>query len=578
MSKIDSLITLLQKKSERDLIISGKSLTDQELEEKELCENSFLLFVEKAWPIIEGNAPFIYGWHVQAICEHLEALYHLDINRLIINIPPRLGKSNVCSVLFPAWVWVNQSHLRFLYSSYAQSLSIRDSVKCRRLIQSNWYQRLWGSKFQLMGDVNNKLRFDNNKTGYRIASSVGGSNTGEGAHFECVDDPNNVLDGESESIRNTTNDWHDFVMSSRYSGTIDQFRRLVVMQRVHHKDVTGNILAKNDPRWIHVCIPEEFESYRHCMTIPLRSTKGNPWRDPRKRDGDLIWPEGRDRKQLDLLKTKDFNNSSYRIAGQLQQRPSPAEGGILQASWFKAWEQKDFPDFEHILQSWDTALTGSNLSCYSACTTWGVFKDRDGINNIMLLSIFRERVEYPELRKMATRLYNNYYDTYIDEPLENGSNVHYVRMSDNSSLKKAFDSNTQKVQSTGRNSPDLILIEAKVSGYSLLADLMQANLPVMRFDPGKYGDKVGRCRIASHLIENGLVWLPTEAPNHEFYTQDSEMFLEAAVNFPNDESNDIIDSMSQAFIRLKTTGWVYNKEDPQPVQREIWERENRPYT
>ncbi len=548
MNKIDSLKNILQKKVDHDIIISGKNLTDAELEEKELCESSFLIFVQKAWPIIEGNAPFIYGWHVQAICEHLEALFYLYINRLIINCPPRVGKSNVCSVLLTAWVWTNDPGSRFLYSSYAQVLSVRDSVKCRRLIQSNWYQRLWGSKFQLMGDVNNKLRFDNNKTGYRIASSVGGSNTGEGGHYEICDDPNNVLTSDSEVIRTGTNEWHDFVMSSRHSGTIDQFRRLVVQQRTHEKDVTGNILAKNDSRWIHLCLPMEFEKIRQCTTIPTRSTNGKPWKDPRKKEGELLWPQGVDRKSLELFKTKDFHNDSYRIAGQLQQRPSPAGGGILKEEWFKAWKQRDLPEFEYILQSWDTALTGSATSCYSACTTWGVFKDKGDINNIMLLSLFRERVEYPDLRKMATRLYNNYEDNYIDEPI------------------------------IGRSKPDLILIEAKVSGYSLLADLMNANLPVMKFDPGKHGDKIGRCRLVSHIIENGLIWLPTESPKYEFYTEDSELFIEAAVNFPNAESNDIIDSMSQAFIRLTSTGWVYNKEDPQPPQSQPWERDNKPYT
>lgn len=548
MKKIDTLKNLLNLKVARDLLISGNNLIPEELEEKEFCENSFLLFVEKAWPIIEGNAPFIYGWHVQAITEHLEALFYLDINRLIINLPPRLGKSNLCSVLFPAWCWITQPHSRFLYSSYAQVLSVRDSVKCRRLIQSNWYQRLWGNKFRLMGDVNNKLRFDNDKTGYRIASSVGGSNTGEGGHYEIVDDPNNVLTSDSEVIRAGTNEWHDFVMSSRHSGTIDQFRRLVVQQRTHEKDVTGNILAKDDARWIHLCLPMEFEKNRQCITIPIRSTNGKLWKDPRKKEGDLLWPEGLDREHLELFKTKDFHNDSYRIAGQLQQRPSPAGGGILKEEWFKPWKQRDLPEFEYILQSWDTALTGNVTSCYSACTTWGIFKDKGGRNNIMLLPLFRERIEYPELRKMATRLYNNYEDNYIDEPLP------------------------------GRNNPDLVLIEAKVSGYSLLADLTNANIPVMRFDPGKHGDKIGRCRMVSHIIENGLIWLPTESPNHEFYTRDSELFIEAAINFPNAESNDIIDSMSQAFIRLMSTGWIYNKEDPQPVQAEPWEKDNKPYT
>lgn len=548
MNKIDSLKSILQKKIDQDIIISGKNLTDEELEEKELCERSFLIFVQKAWPIIEGNAPFIYGWHVQAICEHMESLFHLNINRLIINIPPRLGKSNLCSVLFPAWAWINDPGSRFLYSSYAQVLSVRDSVKCRRLIQSNWYKRLWGSKFQLMGDVNNKLRFDNDKTGYRIASSVGGSNTGEGGHYEIVDDPNNVLTSDSDVIRNSTNEWHDFVMSSRHSGTIDQFRRLVVQQRTHEKDVTGNILSKYDSRWIHLCLPMEFEKSRQCITIPLRSTKGKPWKDPRKKEGELLWPQGVDRKSLELFKTKDFHNDSYRIAGQLQQRPSPSGGGILRSEWFKPWKQKDFPEFEYILQSWDTALATGEDSSYSACTTWGIFKDRGDVNNIMLLSLFREHIGYPELRKIARRLYNNYDDTYIDKIL------------------------------IGRNNPDLILIEEKSSGILLIPDLMSANLPVMRFDPGRHGDKDARCRIVSHLIENGLVWLPTEVPNFEFYTEDSEMLLEAAVNFPKAETRDIIDTMSQAFIWFKLRGWVYNKEDPQPPQSEPWKKYNKPYT
>lgn len=548
MNKIDSLKSLLQKKIDHDIIISGKNLTDSELEEKELCESSFLIFVQKAWPIIEGNQPFIYGWHAQAMCEHLEALYNLYISHLIINCPPRLGKSNICSVLFNAWVWTLSPHLRFLFSSYSRSLSIRDSVYCRRLILSKWYQRLWGNKFQLAKDVQNKLRFENDKTGYRIASSVDGANTGEGGHFEISDDPNNVKTSDSEVVRKSTNDWHDFTMPSRYSGTLDQFRRLVVQQRTHENDVTGNILSKDDDRWIHLCLPMEFEKSRHCITVPLRSTNGKLWKDPRKKEGDLLWPQVWTKERLTLFKSKDFRNDSYRIAGQLQQRPSPAGGGILKEEWLKPWKQRDLPEFEYILQSWDTALTGSVTSCYSACTTWGVFKDKGDINNIMLLSLFRERVEYPDLRKMATRLYNNYEDNYIDEPL------------------------------IGRNNPNLILIEGKVSGYSLLADLMNANLPVMRFDPGKHGDKIGRCRLISHLIENGLVWLPTESPKHEFYTTDSEMFLEAAVNFPNTESNDIIDSMSQAFIRLTSTGWVYNKEDPQPPQSQPWEKDNKPYT
>ena len=131
---------------------------------------------------------------------------------------------------------------------------------------------------------------------------------------------------------------------------------------------------------------------------------------------------------------------------------------------------------------------------------------------------------------------------------------------------------------TGVNRPDHILIEQKVSGYSLLQDLMAANIPVLKFNPSKYGDKIGRCRLVTHLMENGLVWLPTVIPNCKYLTEDAQLFLEAASLFPNDESNDIIDSTSQAFIRMTSSGWLANKEDPRDLpQTEMWKKQNRLY-
>lgn len=552
MKSYERLLTSI---SDRIALIGGRKLSDAQIEEKYLCENSLYLFVEKAWPIIEGAATFIPGWHAQAICEHLEALYNLDITHLLINCPPRIGKSNICSVLLCAWVWTKQPHLRFLYSSYAQSLSVRDSIKCRRLIQSEWYQSLWGDTFFLTHDVNNKLRFENSATGYRIASSVGGANTGEGGHFEVSDDPNNVLESESEVIRESTNEWHDFVMCSRYSGTLAQFRRLVVQQRVHSRDVSGNILSKNDSRWVHLCLPMEFERNRRCITIPLRMAGSKTWRDPRKTEGELLWPAGVSRKALDELKQKDFRGDSYRIAGQLQQTPSPSEGGIIKKEWFQVWKEKEWPNFDYILQSWDTALApGSGgktkpekaTNAYSACTTWGVFNDSRGVKNIMLLSLYKDRIEYPELRKMATRLAHNFLDTDPDDPL------------------------------THKNPVDLVLIEAKVSGYSLASDLERANIPIMRFNPNTVGDKIARCRRVTDLMENGLVWLPTIGPKFEYLNEYSQLFIQDAILFPSGESNDVIDSMSQALIRLKQTGWAENTNDPTPIPKYEWETWKRP--
>ncbi len=541
MSKYAKLLLKIAQKVDIDEI----KLTDEQLAEKEICEDSLYEFAKRAWRVIEGST-FIEGWHLEVISAHLEALYDHEISDLLINQPFRTGKSIFGAVIFPAWVWTQDATESFLYTSYAQHFSVRDSVKCRRLITSEWYQSLWGNKVKLRTDVQNKLHFELMAGGYRLASSVDGSNTGGGANFICADDPNNIRDVESEVTRNNTNDWWDHVMPSRYK-LLENRRRLVIQQRSHMNDLSGHILSKGDSYWVHLRLPMEFEKHSRCTTVPLRISDDNVWKDPRTKEGELLWPAGVSAKGLSKLKA-DFNNDSYVIAGQLQQSPSPSTGGIMERDWFKKWKQKDLPEFEYIIQSWDTALTAGKLSCYSACTTWGVFKDKGGIMNIMLLSLFREKLEYPDLRKMATRLAFNYEDIYIDDPLP-----------------------------SYKNAPDIILIEAKVSGYSLLQDLLRANLPVMRFDPGKHGDKMGRCRIVTHLMENGLVWLQTAAPKYEFFTEEAQMFLHAATLFPNDESNDIIDSMSQAFIRLTQTGWISNKEDPLPPKTETWEAANKPY-
>lgn len=522
-------------------------LTQEEYAIREACEKSFYEFTKAAWIHVAGRK-YIDGWHIEALCEHLQALYNLEYRNLLVNAPPRCGKSFVISVLFPAWVWLQNANLRFLYAAYSQDLSVRDSVHCRRLITNEWYKRFWGNKFRLMGDVNNKLQFDNNKKGFRIASSILGTITGKGGDFVICDDPNLISEVHSKTIRDRTNDVWDFTLSSRFEEE-ETFRRIVDQQRGHMHDVSGHILAKNNKDWIHFCLPMEFEESRRCKTIPLKISGGKIWQDPRKKNGELLCPDLISAKGLARMKA-EFNYDSYTIASQLQQRPSPAEGGIIKEGWFKAWEEEDPPPFIYIVQSWDTALTEGEMSCYSACTTWGVFKDERKVNNIMLLSVYREKVEYPDLRKMAIRLSKNYMDVNRKKP------------------------------ANGVNRPDHILIEAKVSGYSLLSDLERHNLPVLAFNPNKYGDKIGRCRIVSHLIENGLVWLQTDAPFHEYYTEQSQMFLEAAINFPSDKSetgfNDIVDSMSQAFMTIKG-GWVSNKADPEFDYGQTI-KDDRPYT
>ena len=271
--------------------------------------------------MVEPGTPYVHGWHIDAICEHLEAVTRGEIRDLLINMPPRHAKSLTVSVFWPCWEWIRRPERRWLFSSYAASLSIRDSLKCRRLIESPWYQRNWGGRYRLTSDQNAKVRFENDRTGYRLATSVGGSNTGEGADRLVADDPHNVQEAESAPIREATLLWWDEVMSTRRNDP-KTGARVIVMQRTHEADLSGHVLAKGG--YEHLCLPAEFEPDR-------RSVTSIGWTDPRTAEGELLWPDRFGRDELDALK-RDMG--VYAIAGQFQQRPAPRSGGMFQRGWF----------------------------------------------------------------------------------------------------------------------------------------------------------------------------------------------------------------------------------------------------
>jgi len=264
---------------------------------------------------VEPSTPFVPGWHIDAIVEHLEAVTRGQIRNLLINVPPRHMKSLLVSVFWPAWEWTRWPERRWLYSSYGAQLSIRDSVQCRRLIESPWYQARWGDRFALTSDQNTKGRFDNDRSGYRLSTSVGGAVTGEGGDRIVCDDPNNVNEVESDSVRKATNDWFDVVMSTRVNDP-KTAGKVVVMQRCHQQDLSGHLLEQGD--WEHLCLPAEYEG------PPCVTSIG--WGDPRLEHGELLWPERFGAQEIESLKR---SLGSYAAAGQLQQRPSPAGGGLL---------------------------------------------------------------------------------------------------------------------------------------------------------------------------------------------------------------------------------------------------------
>jgi phage terminase large subunit-like protein len=503
------------------------------LQDKYKAELSLYEFIKQAWAAsaIEGGTQFTDGWHIRVICEHLEAIANRQIKNLIINMPPRCAKSSIVSIAFPAWVWVNAPHEQFMYCSYASSLALRDSVRCRRLMLSPWYQKRWGNRFQLVGDQNTKGRFDNNRSGYRMTTSTGGSITGEGGNMLIADDPNNTKDGDNSDVkRERTIEWWNHVWSTRLNDKKNDCR-VVVQQRYHTRDVTGYITSHDDLKeWTKLILPMEYEIENKTTTIILPSTNKKLWCDPREKDGDLLWPERFDAKSVKSL--KNDLGSEAAIAGQLQQRPSSREGNIIKKSWFQWWKDAQPPQIEFVVQSWDTAFSEKKTAAYSACTTWGVFYDHNYIENVILLSMWRGRVEYVELREIAKRLYYDYRDTgKVHEPKFKGRPI------------------------------DLFLIEARASGDPLIKDLQLAGIKAIPVDPAGRGNKIQRLNFVTPLLEGERVWLPARPPSFDHLLPFADELLENVACYPNLESNDIVDTMSQAFMKLKTGMFLLNPRD-----------------
>jgi predicted phage terminase large subunit-like protein len=361
-------------------------LPDEAVVQRLLAQESLREFVEQAWHVLEPVQPFVPNFHIDAICDHLQAVYNEEIQRLLINIPPRHMKSLSCSVGFPAWAWIKKPHLKFLFSSYAQELSTRDSVKTRRLIQSPWYQRNWGDKFWLVFDQNQKTRFENNRTGYRLATSVGGLGTGEGGDIIVVDDPHNVKEGESDTKRNDCLFWWDETMSSRLNNP-DRGAYVIIMQRVHQKDLAGHVMEQGG--YVHLCLPGEYEGNR--VHYPKNITVKKPFVDPRSQEGELLWPERFTTEAMTDLKTR---LGSYGYAAQVQQRPAPRGGGYFQRQWFPVVNRVPFQT-DHRLRFWDLAATKEERK-KAADPDWtaGVLMSRgriDGVNKYCIENVVRFR-------------------------------------------------------------------------------------------------------------------------------------------------------------------------------------------
>jgi hypothetical protein len=337
-------------------------------------ERSLLDFTAAFWRFVEPTA-FQTNWHIEAVCDHLEAVADRQIKRgLLINIPPRHMKSLGANVFFPAWVWAQNPNpgndpdyrfqimpntwrgpgVKFMHLSYESQLATRDGVKCRQIVVSPLYRQLWGNRFRLRPDQNQKTRFENVFGGQRISTSEGGLITGEGGDIIIFDDPHNVraIGGASEVAREKTLRFWDESMPARLNDQADGVF-VVIMQRVHERDLSGHILT-TEMGWTHLCLPAVYEAkHPHPIrTSVRRKSTGQVWRDPRE-EGEPLWPDKFPLAALQRI-AKDEGLSSHMAAGQLQQRPSAREGGLFKHEWFTN-PVKFAPEALQLVRAWDFA-------------------------------------------------------------------------------------------------------------------------------------------------------------------------------------------------------------------------------
>lgn len=270
-----------------------------------------------AWPAISPGVPLQSNWHLDCLCEHLQAMARREIRRLIINIPPRMGKSSLVAVALPAWRWLTDPTEKFLVASYGLKLALRDSRRCRNLIMADWYQKRWASTFAMAHDQNEKGRFDNDKGGFRIIASVDGGVLGEGGSWAILDDPTDIerMNREPKTYPQSVREWYSGSMSSRNIDPKTDVRLCVQQRSSYGADLTEHLLELGG--WDHLVIPNEYDGRKTLGPLMIV--------DPRTNLGELMFPGRLGPEETAVLKRELRTH----YPGQFQQNPVLGQHGSL---------------------------------------------------------------------------------------------------------------------------------------------------------------------------------------------------------------------------------------------------------
>ena len=353
----------------------------EQILEKEKAQNTFMGFVDRAWP------DFIGGRHHKIMARAFERVVSGECKRLIINMPPRHTKSEFASYLLPAWFLGKYPNKKVIQSSNTGELAVGFGRKVRNLVDSENYKSIFPN-LELQQDSKAAGRWNTSKGGDYFAIGVGGTVTGKGADLLIIDDPHSeqeaALAASNPEVFDKVTEWYTSGPRQRLQpgGAI-----IIVMTRWAQRDLTGQVLKAAANRG-----GEQWE----VIEFPAIMPSGKP-----------LWPEFWSLGELEALRI-ELPNSKWQA--QYQQNPVGNESAIVKRDWWKWWEEERPPKCDFVLQTWDTAFEKTQRADYSAGTTWGIFYPNEDMNapNIILLNTYKKRVEWVQLKKDVLEEYNEW--------------------------------------------------------------------------------------------------------------------------------------------------------------------------
>jgi len=442
--------------------------------------DDFSAFVMKVFETVSPGDEFRPNWHIDAMTYAAELVIDGKIKRLITTVPPRHLKSIIFSVALPAFLLGQDPTKRIICVSYSNELAIKHAIDFRAVMSSDWYRRVF-PKTKVSREKDTQYETMTTARGYRYATSLGGTLTGRGADLIVLDDPQKPEEALSEAHRNSAGQWFDTTLLSRLDSK-SEGAVVMVMQRLHEDDLAGRLLEKGG--WEHLKIAAIAEQEER-ITVGRR-------RIHKRTAGTVIDPRRESLEDLERLKQ---SMGELFFSAQYQQEPIPLAGNLIKAEWFKHYDTAPTPSGNDLLViSIDTAMKGAPSADYSVATVWLARGE-----NSYLLDLWRERVDYPYLRRAVHRLREKYPTAAL-------------------------------------------LIEDKGSGTSLIQDLRLENVTPIPINPE--GDKVTRLAAVSVQFESGAVWFPKDAP--WLGSLKAEL-----LGFPNVKYDDQVDSISQALSWIK---------------------------